>query len=82
MLIITRRKNEAIRLGEDTRIVLVQVKGGQVRIGIECPAHVRVLREEVYQVGGQDNLKTICSPCKPVIPLGKSQAHYSELSPE
>ena len=62
MLILTRRKNEAIRLGEDTRIVLVQVKGGQVRIGIECPSHVRVLREEVYQVGGQDNLKTVCRP--------------------
>jgi carbon storage regulator len=61
MLILTRRKNEAIRLGEDTRIVLVQVKGGQVRIGIECPSHVRVLREEVYQVSCQDNLKAVSS---------------------
>lgn len=50
MLILTRRKNEVIRLGEDTRIVLVQVKGGQVRIGIECPSHVKVMREEVCQV--------------------------------
>lgn len=50
MLILTRRKNEAIRLGKDTRIVLVQVKGGQVRIGIECPSHVKVMREEVCDV--------------------------------
>ena len=62
MLVLTRRENEAIRLGEDTRIVLVQVKGGQVRIGIECPSHVRVVREEVYQVGCPDNLNAVCRP--------------------
>ena len=50
MLILTRRKNEAIRLGNDTRIILVDIKGGQVRIGIECPPHVRVVREEVFQI--------------------------------
>ena len=55
MLVLTRRINEAIRLGEDTRIVLVQVKGGKVRIGIECPSHVKVRREEVSQVGSPDN---------------------------
>ena len=55
MLILTRRINEAIRLGEDMRIVLIQVKGRQVRIGIECPSHVRVRREEVCQADGQEN---------------------------
>ena len=45
MLILTRKKDEAIRLGEDIRIVLVQIKGGQVRLGIECPSHMRVLRK-------------------------------------
>ena len=38
MLILTRKKDEAIRLGDDIRIVLVQIKGGQVRLGIECPS--------------------------------------------
>ena len=58
MLILTRRLNQAIRLGEDIRIVLVQVKGNQVRIGIECPTHVRIFREELYDIIGQQNLKT------------------------
>ena len=49
MLILTRKIDEAIRVGEDIRIVLVQIKGGQVRLGIECPPHVRVLREELYE---------------------------------
>ncbi len=57
MLILTRKKDEAIRLGEDIRIVLVQIKGGQVRLGIECPSDMRVLREELYEAVRQENLK-------------------------
>ena len=59
MLILTRKKDEAIRLGEDIRIVLVQIKGGQVRLGIECPSHMRVLREELYEAVRQENLKAL-----------------------
>jgi len=59
MLILTRKIDEAIRLGEDIRIVLVQIKGGQVRLGIECPPHVRVLREELYEVVRQENLNAL-----------------------
>ena len=59
MLILTRKKDEAIRLGEDIRIVLVQIKGGQVRLGIECPSHMRVLREELYEAVRKENLKAL-----------------------
>ncbi len=59
MLILTRKKDEAIRIGEDIRIVLVQVKGGQVRLGIECPSDVRVLREELYEAVRQENLNAL-----------------------
>ena len=59
MLILTRKKDEAIRLGEDIRIVLVQIKSGQVRLGIECPPHLRVLREELYQAVRRENLKAL-----------------------
>jgi carbon storage regulator len=61
MLILTRKKDEAIRLGEDIRIVVVQVKGGQVRIGIECPPTLRVLREELYEAVRQENLNAVSS---------------------
>jgi carbon storage regulator len=59
MLILTRKIDEAIRLGEDIRIVLVQIKGGQVRLGIECPPHVRVLREELYEAVRRENLNAL-----------------------
>ena len=59
MLILTRKKDEAIRLGEDIRIVLVQIKGGQVRIGIECPSTMRVLREELYEAVRKENMNAL-----------------------
>ncbi len=59
MLILTRKKDEAIRIGEDIRIVLVQVKGGQVRLGIECPTEMRVLREELYEAVRQENISAL-----------------------
>lgn len=73
MLILTRKIDEAIRLGEDIRIVLVQIKGGQVRLGIECPPHVRVLREELYEAVRQENLNAVSSdPAHlPILPRHK-----------
>lgn len=76
MLILTRKKDEAIRLGEDIRIVLVQIKGGQVRLGIECPSSMRVLREELYEAVRQENLKALSAdpselkalPQRPMMP--------------
>ena len=71
MLILTRKKDEGIRIGEDIRIVLVQVKGGQVRIGIECPSHVRVLREELYEAVRQENLNALSVDAAQVAVLPK-----------
>lgn len=72
MLILTRKIDEAIRVGEDIRIVLVQIKGGQVRLGIECPPHVRVLREELYEAVRQENLNALSAdPAQiPALPKG------------
>ncbi len=74
MLILTRKKDEAIRLGEDIRIVLVQVKGGQVRIGIECPPEMRVLREELYEAVRQENLNALSADPQQALTLPK-QTH-------
>jgi carbon storage regulator len=47
MLILTRRFNETIRIGDDIGITVLAVKGSQVRFGINAPRHVVVDREEV-----------------------------------
>jgi len=80
MLILTRKIDEAIRLGEDIRIVLVQIKGGQVRLGIECPPHVRVLREELYEAVRQENLNALSTDPNQVQALPKGRKKLSKQS--
>ena len=48
MLILTRRVNESLRVGDDVTVTVVAVKGNQVRIGINAPKDVVVHREEIY----------------------------------
>ena len=47
MLVLTRKKMETIRIGEDIVVTVVQTGRGRVKLGIEAPAHVRVLRGEL-----------------------------------
>lgn len=49
MLILSRRNGESIRIGDEVTITVLQVKGGQVKIGINAPREVAVHREEVYR---------------------------------
>jgi carbon storage regulator len=49
MLILTRRPQETIRVGEDITITILGVEGNKVRVGIAAPRNVVVDREEVYE---------------------------------
>jgi carbon storage regulator len=49
LLSLARRPGQKIRIGEDIILVVREIRGRQVKIGIEAPAHVRVLREEIYE---------------------------------
>ncbi len=46
MLILTRKKGESIAIGDNIQIQVLNVKGGQVRIGIDAPREISVNREE------------------------------------
>ncbi|MBT5644253.1 MAG: carbon storage regulator CsrA [Gammaproteobacteria bacterium] len=48
MLILTRRVGEALMVGDDTKIVVLGVKGSQIRLGINAPKDIVVHREEIY----------------------------------
>jgi carbon storage regulator len=71
MLILTRKIGEAIRIGDNIRIELVQMKGGQGRIGIECPSTMRVIREELYEAVRQENLEAMSADPKKITALPK-----------
>jgi carbon storage regulator len=49
VLSLARRPGQKIRIGEDIVLVVREIRGRQVKIGIEAPSHVRVLREEIYE---------------------------------
>ena len=48
MLILTRRVGETVMVGDDISIVVLGVKGNQVRIGVNAPKEIAVHREEIY----------------------------------
>ncbi len=52
MLVLTRKKGEAIAIGDDIQVQVLSVKGGQVRIGVQAPKHVRINREERLRKNG------------------------------
>jgi carbon storage regulator len=50
MLVLTRRINESIVINNDVSVLVVEVRGDRVRLGIEAPKDVTVHRKEVYDV--------------------------------
>lgn len=48
MLVLTRKLNESIIIGDEIKITVVEVKGEQVKLGISAPKRISVHREEVY----------------------------------
>lgn len=48
MLVLSRHRDEVIRIGDDIAITVVDIRGDKVRIGIDAPPNVQVHREEVY----------------------------------
>jgi carbon storage regulator len=49
MLVLSRKKNESIVINDDITIVVVEIRGDKVRLGVEAPKEVPVHRSEVYQ---------------------------------
>jgi carbon storage regulator len=49
MLVLSRKLNQAIMIGDDVRVVIVSVDRDQVKLGIEAPREVPVHRSEVYE---------------------------------
>jgi len=59
LLVLKRREGEAIAIGQGIKITVLEIKGRQVKLGIEAPAEIQVHRMEVYQKIQEENLQAL-----------------------
>ena len=57
MLVLTRKKGESLVIDDQIKVQVVEVKGKQVRIGIEAPKGIKICREEIYKEVEKENIK-------------------------
>lgn len=62
MLVLRRKVNESIMIGDDIVVTILAVDGERVKLGIEAPAQVRILRQELYDALKEENLRAASSP--------------------
>jgi carbon storage regulator len=78
MLVLSRKKDESIVINNDITIVVVEIRGDKVRLGVEAPKEVPVHRREVFEAiaRGDDVLPDTDSP-----PLGQPEVAESLSEP-
>ena len=59
MLVITRRKDESLLIGDDIEIKIVKVEDGSVRLAISAPRDITILRKEVFEIVKEENKEAI-----------------------
>ncbi|MDA1050109.1 MAG: carbon storage regulator CsrA [Planctomycetota bacterium] len=59
MLVLSRKKNESIVINDDITIVVVEIRGDKVRLGIEAPKEVPVHRREVYDAIKRNEMPSV-----------------------
>lgn len=61
MLVLSRKRGQSLNIGDNVRIVVLEVTGDTVRIGIEAPPEVAVYRSEIYLAIRRENREAVAS---------------------
>ncbi len=61
MLILTRKLNESIIIGDQIEVSIVDIRGDQVKLGIKAPRNIKVYRQEVYRAIQKENIEAVKS---------------------
>jgi len=64
MLVLTRKAGESIQINDDIKITVIEVKGRNIRIGIEAPKTTKVYREEVFLKIKEENKIASATPAE------------------
>mgnify|MGYP002511688445 CR=1 FL=1 len=59
MLILSRKTDQQIKIGDDITITIIEIHDGQVRIGVEAPRNIKVFRQEVFNAIQEENKEAI-----------------------
>ena len=65
MLVLTRKLGENIRIGDTVKITVLEVRSGQVKLGIDAPPEVKVHREEIYARIQEENRRALGASGEP-----------------
>lgn len=82
MLVLARKPNQSIMIGDDIEIRIVDVRGDQVKIGISAPKSVKVHRKEVYEEIKRANEEAMSSSINNIKSMGGILKKNTKISPK
>lgn len=59
MLVVTRKKNESILIGDNIEVMVVKIDDGSVKLAIKAPRDVKILRKELYNEVTEENKNSV-----------------------
>lgn len=62
MLVLSRKLNETIVIGDNVRVTLLGIEGDKIKIGIDAPRDVKVFREELLEATKSTNVQALTAP--------------------
>jgi len=65
MLVLARKFNESIMIGDEIEVIVIEIKNDQVKLGIKAPIKIAVHRKEVYEEIQLENIAALSSKFKP-----------------
>lgn len=80
MLILARKAGEAIAIGDQITIRILEIKNGQIKIGVEAPATVTVHRQEIYQRIREENIRAASGAPEDIYSLPRIFAEDSQAT--
>ena len=70
MLILSRKINEKVIIGEDISISIIEIRGDQVRIGVDAPKSIKVFRQEVFEaIKAENRAASLSTPVLPKVDI-------------
>jgi carbon storage regulator len=73
MLILSRKINEKVVIGDDITVSIIEIRGDQVRIGIDAPKLIKVFRQEVFDaIKAENKAASQSAPVIPQVDFGKN----------